>query len=163
MQNILANIPIWVPFLFVLLLIVGLRSTKDRRAPTWLVLALPLLGGLTLMNLILLDPTPVWWGLAVMAYALAARWGANKQGMWLERKTGSHVFLKGEWITLTAMMILFCAGFTRGFLTDVSPASLSSPLFLSIYITVISAASGHFLGRAYTTARTPVSASSMQA
>lgn len=55
MSTFFSSIPIWVFPLFLLLLILGLRASKTRRVPIAVIYALPLLGILTLNNIVSLE------------------------------------------------------------------------------------------------------------
>lgn len=78
------------------------------------------------------------------------------QRSWIIERGAHRVQLKGEWITLSAMMIIFAAGFVNGFLSVVMPALATSALFAVIFIAATCLPAGQFLGRGITTMRTPV-------
>ena len=56
--------------------------------------------------------------------------------------------LKGEWLTLSALMLIFWSNFTEGFLRATSPEVLEQTKFTIIFAAVVGAASGTFKGRA---------------
>lgn len=152
-MTILANIPLWVWPLFVLLLVVGLRASKTRRAPLALILALPLLGVLSLRALSALpDPTTVWslWPLGLLTgtllgYRLQTRWLISRQGAW--------VHLRGEWLTLIVTMVIFWSNFATGMARAMAPALVASTPFQAGLALLLGLCAGTFLGRAIRTLR----------
>lgn len=159
MLNILSNIPVWVFPLFILLLVVGLRASKDRQVPIIIIYLMPCLGLLTLRNIMMLSP-PVWiWIVAAIAYALGTSFGLRWQPGKIIARSTRFAHIKGEWLTLTAMMIIFWAGFANGFLSEVAPAVASSALFAACFAAVTCLPAGQFLGRALATLRAPLTTS----
>ncbi|WP_439142342.1 hypothetical protein [Planktotalea sp.] len=153
MSTFFSSIPIWVFPLFLLLLILGLRASKTRRVPIAVIYALPLLGILTLNNIVSLE-APSWiWLMAALAYGIGIFFGMRWQKDWIISFQGRTVELQGEWITLSAMMLIFMAGFVNGFLTDTLPELTKSALFLVFFTAFTCAPAGQFLGRAITTLR----------
>lgn len=153
LANLLVNIPVWVPALFVGLLIIGLRASRTRRVPVLVIAALPLMGLLTLRNMIALDPAPWLWIVAASLYLLGAGFGAKLQRGWILAREGRFVELKGEWVTLIAVMALFAAGFVHGTLNSIAPHITDAAVFLVLYSATICLAAGQFLGRAAATLR----------
>lgn len=157
MSTFLANVPIWVYPLFVLLLALGLRASRRRQVPLLVVYAMPLLGILTLNNIISLG-APAWiWLIAAVVYALGVALGLSLQKRWLITRLPRHVELHGEWVTLAAMMIIFAAGFVKGTLSALLPDVVGSALFAVLFIAVVCLPAGQFLGRAIASARAPLS------
>lgn len=156
MTTFFANVPIWVFPLFILLLALGLRASKEREVPAFLIYALPLLGILTFRNILALS-APTWiWLIAALAYAVGIYFGIAWQKNWLINRTARKVHVKGEWITLIAMMIIFAAGFVNGFLSAVAPDLTQSSGFVVGFAIATCLPSGQFLGRAVTTLRAPI-------
>ena len=155
MLTFLSNVPIWVFPLFILLLVVGLRATKDRKVPVAVIYALPLLGILTIRNLTAMSP-PTWiWAVALLAYVVGVAFGMKLQQKWIIKREGSFAHVKGEWLTLVAMMILFTAGFANGFLNATLPSATNSAAFMALFVVLTCLPAGHFLGRTITTLRFP--------
>jgi hypothetical protein len=153
-MTLLTNAPLWVWPLFLLLLVVGLRATRTRRAPLVLILALPLLGVLSLRTLSGL-PAPVWgWCVWAGALILGGLVGARLQSRWLIAREGRWVSLRGEWLTLSAMMLLFWSNFATGVLQAVAPSVLVAPGFVAGLAGILGVCAGSFLGRAIQTVRT---------
>ena len=156
MSTFISNIPIWVLPLFIVLFIVGLRASKDRSVPILLIYLLPLLGLLTLRNINSLAP-PIWLcAFAAVTYSSGIAIGMQLQHGWIVARNAQFAKVKGEW---TAMMIVFAAGFVNGFLSATMPALTQTAVFLTGFVAINCLASGQFLGRAFTTLRTPVSQS----
>ncbi len=156
MTNFISNVPIWVFPLFFLLLAIGLRATKNRGVPVFLIYALPLLGILTLRNILALSP-PAWiWLVAALAYGAGLAFGMRLQRGLLVYRGARHIEVKGEWITLTAMMIIFVAGFANGALSALAPELTKSATFVAIFAAITCLPSGQFLGRAITTLKMPI-------
>lgn len=147
-MQILSNVPPWVWPLFVLLLAVGLRATKTRRAPLALILALPLLGVLSLRALAALpDPTTVWslWPLGLLIGSLL---GYRMQTRWLISRQGAWVHLRGEWLTLIVTMVIFWSNFATGMARVLAPALIGSLPFQAALALLLGMCTGIFLGRA---------------
>lgn len=142
------NAPIWVWPLLVLLLFVGLRATRPRRAPIALFYALPFLGLLGLRSLLAL-PAP-GWGLALWAVLLliGAAAGYRLQGRWLIERSCSTVTLRPEWLTLIVVMILFWSNFATGVIRAIAPDLLTAPGYIATLAIVLGLCSGTFPGRA---------------
>jgi len=156
MANFFSNVPLWVFPLFILLVVLGLRARKDRSVPIALIYGLPLLGILTMRNIILMEP-PNWiWIVAALGYAAGIALGQWMQRGWIIERRATSALLKGEWATMTAMMIVFIAGFLNGFLNATMPALAHSALFMTGFVVITCLASGQFLGRAITTLRMPL-------
>ncbi len=156
MTPFFSNVPIWVLPLFILLLILGLRASKDRSVPVAFIYLLPLLGILTLRTILSLSP-PLWvWVIAIVIYGGGGVLGMVMQRRWIIERSTRMVQVKGEWATMSAMMILFAAGFVSGFLNATMPEVTQTALFLAGFVAINCLASGQFLGRAITTLRAPI-------
>lgn len=148
MLQIFINAPLWVWPLFVLLLMVGVRAQKDRRAPVVLIYCLPLLGILAFRTVWSLSAPG--WIMAVFgaAYVLGLAVGYVVQRRWIIDGEGWHVDLRGESWTLLAMMLTFWANFAAGFLQAVAPAVHNGAPFQIGLAVVIGLCGGSFAGRA---------------
>lgn len=152
-MTILSNIPLWVWPLFVLLLLVGLRATRTRRAPLVLILALPLLGALSLRALSALpDPQIVWslWPLGLLTGTLL---GYRLQTRWLIARQGAWVHLRGEWLTLILTMVIFWSNFATGMAQAITAALVAGLAFQAGLALLLGGCAGTFLGRAIRTLR----------
>jgi len=156
MVTFFTNVPIWVFPLFIALVILGLRARKDRRVPIALICLLPFLGILTLRNIVAMSPPNWLWIIAASGYAGGIALGIRLQSGWVIERHAQFATVKGEWVTLSAMMIVFVAGFLNGFLSATTPELAQTALFLTGFTAITCLASGQFLGRAIETLRTPV-------
>ncbi|WP_293449856.1 hypothetical protein [Planktotalea sp.] len=160
MTPFFSNVPIWVFPLFIVLLVLGLRASKDRSVSIALIYLLPLLGILTFRNILALSP-PIWvWAVAALTYACGITLGMALQNRWSVERGARLVKLRGEWATLTAMMIIFAAGFVNGALSTTMPALTQTGVFTAGFAAINCLASGQFLGRAIATLRAPITQSS---
>lgn len=143
----LTNTPYWVWILFAALLITGLQSSKTREL--WLLpyFLLPLLIFASLFTLLKLPNPSLAWSVWALAYLSGAIAGYTLQGRWILQRNGWRIRLKGEWLTLTMMMVIFGANFANGLLSAISPSLLATPIFLILFATATGLSSGSFLGR----------------
>jgi hypothetical protein len=147
-MTILANIPIWVFPLFILLLVVGLRAMQRRHLPVALIYSIPLLGVLGLRAIIAL-PAGMWiWFVFAGFGAFGVRAGMALQKRWLIARDGNRVELEGEPLTLILMMSVFAGNFVVGMLSEVAPEVLTMALFQFGFAALLSTVSGVFCGRA---------------
>ena len=147
-MTILANIPIWVFPLFILLLVIGLRAMRRRQLPVAVIYAIPLLGVLGLRAIIAL-PTSLWiWAIFAGFGALGIKTGMALQKRWLIGRNGNRVELEGEPLTLVLMMSVFAGNFVVGMLSEVAPNVLGMALFQFGFTALLSTVSGIFCGRA---------------
>jgi len=148
-NGIVSGAPIWVWPLLVLLIIIGLRATKDRTAPVGLIYALPLMGILSLNSVNAMPHAPVAWGSFGAAYAVSCVLSYTMQAKWLLSKEARRVALRGEWLTLLTMMAIFWMKFVGGMVNAISPDLYASAGFTATIAVVLGLASGSFLGRAW--------------
>lgn len=146
--GIATGAPIWVWPLLIVLILVGIRSSRDRTTSAYLYYGLPLLGIMSLGS-IFGQPNAVvaWFSFGVgyfLGMVLAYTWQSN----WLIEKSGVRLTLKGEWFTLAMMMVIFWSNFVNGVLLAVAPTLQTNPIFTAIYTLCIGFAAGSFLGRA---------------
>lgn len=152
-MTIISNIPLWVWPLFVLLLVVGLRATRPRRAPLALIMALPLLGVLSLRALAALPSPQIVWSLWALGLLIGVLLGYRLQARWLIARQGAWVQLRGEWLTLVVMMVIFWSNFTLGMATAIAPGVIALPVIQGVVALILGACAGTFLGRAIRTFR----------
>lgn len=147
-MSILTNTPVWVWPLFIGLIVLGLRATRERRSPVALIAALPLLGGLSLRSLATLPAPALVWSVWATALVIGAILGARLQSRWLIQREGAYVTLKGEWLTLVVLVTIFGSNFVFGALRAVAPALFSAPVLQAGLALVLGLCAGSFLGRA---------------
>ena len=157
MSQFITGAPVWVWPLLALLLLIGLNAMRTRQTLTLPLYFSPLLGFLSL-NSVNGVATSAWvWVVFAFAYLAGVGMGKRFQENRLLEKTGKHVRLAGEGLTLVVIIILFSANFVVGVLTAVAPDMLESDSFQAGFATVLALASGSFLGRALHILRAPVS------
>lgn len=147
MMQIIDRTPVWVWPLLIGLVFLGLRSTKDRVGPIWLYYAIPLIGLMGLRTIFSLPQGPVVWIGFAMAFLIGATVGYRLQVKWIIEKLAQTVRVRGEWFTFAMIMVLFLSNFVLGVTRGVSPLTVSNPVFLALFVTVIGFASGSFTGR----------------
>jgi len=148
-SGIINGTPIWVWPLFLVLVMLGLRATKRRIVPAWIFYLMPLLGLLAINGVYQRGGTLVIWLVFALAYGAGIVLGYIKQQQWLISKQGGRVELRGEWVTLLTMMVVFLANFVAGFVAAVSPQLYASQSFVVVFVAMTAMASGVFFGRAW--------------
>jgi hypothetical protein len=147
LKGIMTGAPLWVWPLLLVLLALGLRASRPRETSLLPLCLLPLIGLSNVSTLTgLADPALAWkaWSLA---YLLGAGLGFLQQGAWIVERRGWRAHIKGEWLTLTTMMLLFWANFANGTIATLAPNLAASTLYLILFPALIGLASGSFLGR----------------
>jgi len=144
---IATNAPLWVWPLFIALVLLGLRATKQRQMPVWVIYLLPLLGLLSLNIVIKMDNPIVVWSMFAIGYFGGALFGYAKQRQWLIAKDNGRATVAGEWLTMATMMAIFCLNFVSGTIQAIVPEVYTSTGFIAVYVVLIALASGIFLGR----------------
>lgn len=151
--RIITGTPIWVWPLLGLLVFVGLRATRSRETMVLPLYFLPLLGVLSVMAVNRFHPGPIIWGAFAMAYLLGVGAGFGLQKKVLLEKTGHRVRLRGEWVTLGLMMVVFWMNFTGGVMRVVVPQIYNGAGFQAGFTVIAGLVAGIFLGRAVRVAR----------
>ena len=147
-SGIASGAPIWVWPLLLVLILVGIRASRDRTAPVYIYYGLPLLAIMSL-NTIMGQPNPtIAWICFGLGYLLGCATAFSMQSNWLIERNDTRLSLKGEWVTLITMMVIFWSNFVNGMLLDVAPNLQTIPVFTAAFTLVIGLASGTFLGRA---------------
>ncbi|WP_299416643.1 hypothetical protein [uncultured Sulfitobacter sp.] len=156
MTQILTSIPVWVPLLFIGLLVLGLRARHRRVMPVIAMYMLPFLSLLSLASIAAL-PAGGWiWGVFAIAFCAGGWSGFNWQGNWTLSREGSRIEVAGEPVTLFLLMTVFLSNFVLRFLAQVAPAVLAASAFQGVFGFIIGFVSGVFLGRALCVYRTQV-------
>jgi len=155
----IAGAPLWVWPLLVLLIMIGLRATRRRTTPALLFYLLPLLVAINLVRLFRLDPVPGVWAAYFLAYAIGAAAGAAMQKHWLLACGRTWIELKGEWVTLLTVMVIFWSNYLFGVLNAIRPdLAMQAKVQIEIF-TPVGFFAGTLLGRAlrvaYSTMKAP--------
>ena len=141
------NAPVWVWPLLLLLLALGLLSTRTRRSPIALMVLLPLLGLLSVNAILGLPQASFALLPAFGGYALGTVWAFRRQKRWILGFERGFVRLRGEWLTLITLMLVFWSNFTAGVAEAIGGDIYQSPLFSVLFALIIASVSGTFLGR----------------
>lgn len=148
MLNIVTGAPIWVWPLLAVLIFLGLRSSRDRNVTTRRYWFVPLFGLLGLVRIETLAHPAVATIVFVGLYLAGAGLGFRLQRRWILKKTDMSVRIKGEWLTLAILLILFATSFVDGALAAIDPAVTDVVSYTILSAAVRGLASGSFLGRA---------------
>ncbi|MFT6658864.1 hypothetical protein [Maritalea sp.] len=146
--QIFTKTPIWVWPLLVLLVALGLRASRKRWMPAAMIYVMPLLGILSLNNMLGLPNPILVWATFVVFYVLGASIGFRLQSNWTLARDGNKVHVAGEWVTMFTIILVFLVSFLNGLFLAILPELVAMPavyLGLTIAKAVIS---GIFIGRA---------------
>ncbi len=140
--------PLWVWPLLVGLVFVGLKASKDRTTLTLPIYFLPLLGLLSLNAVNGLSVEPKVWVLFAATYWIGATFGFRFQSSVVLGRSGKSITLKGEWVTMLALMVIFWLNFVGGVFKAVSPDIYTSSGFHLVFAAIAGLVAGSFFGRA---------------
>ncbi len=148
LELILIRPPVWVWPMLVLLIVVGLRATRQREAMVLPLYLMPLLGILSLNAVSRFQGGAMLWAVFAVAYLFGSMIGFRFQRGVLLGKSGTRVRLRGEWLTFGLMMVVFWMNFTGGVMRAVAPVMYRGAEFQYGFTVVAGLAAGIFLGRA---------------
>ncbi|MBL1437008.1 MAG: hypothetical protein COB08_012540 [Rhodobacteraceae bacterium] len=155
LSGILTGAPLWVWPLLAGLILLGLKASKDRRALCLPSYFHPLLGLLSVSAVHGLGVGGlVWLGFAV-AYLVGAVLGHRFQGQKIVGKSAKHVSLKGEWLTMAVLMVIFWMNFVGGVVEATLPLAFASLWFKAGFALLAGLAAGSWAGRALRVFATP--------
>lgn len=146
-QDIVSGAPAWVWSLLAGLIILGVLSARDRETPLWVVLCLPLMAMLSLNSVAAFPHASAAWSGFAVGYALGAALGYLRQAAWVRGFNARRVLLRGEWLTMGALMVLFWANFVGATVRATAPDLYDTPAFIALLSAVVGAGGGTFLGR----------------
>lgn len=142
--------PVWVWPLLVALIALGISRMRDREMPVWRLMLLPamLLGS---MLITLLTGSLNGFGLAAMAaglgLGLAAGWMSQRR-VEATRLDGNRVLVRGEMVSLIAILVIFASRFANGALAGIAPHLLESPGVAELFVAVPVMCAGVMAARA---------------
>ena len=140
--------PVWVWPLLILLLWLGIRASRDRTTHVATIYWLPFLGFLSFFAVKRMGAPDYIWLCFGSAMAAGIALGFWLQRRWIVDGQGAHVSLRGEWLTLTMMMVVFWSNFVSGTVRAIAPDVYSSLPFVVAFASVVGLVSGLFGGRA---------------
>lgn len=157
LQQILTHTPIWVWIILGVLFIRGMKMAQDRETTVRSLVLMPLVMlGWSLSGLLMHaeeSPVPLllWFAAAVLSVWLAQT--RAKAGSMRVLGEG-RVWVRGSWMPLTVMMVIFCVQYFKNVLLVMSP-ELQSMLAFSGSLALISGLlNGLLLSRMLTLFRT---------
>jgi hypothetical protein len=150
--QILANTPVWVFVLFVVLLAVGLmqaRTRTVRKTAAFLLpagmIALSLAGISSSFGLQLVPVTS--WLVALSLVTLAGRWWFRDDKVQYDPATSTFA-IPGSWTPLVVIMAIFFAKYVYAVMRAFNLEGVTAPLFVVCQSAVYGALSGYFAARA---------------
>ena len=154
-MNIVKAAPPWVWPLLLLLLYIGWRASRPRETSLLFFYLMPLLGLISVNTLVRLPQASVALPAFAACWAIGAAAGHALQPRWLIAKRDGTVRLAGEWLTMSAILTIFCANFANGAVAALAPELARAPLYLLAFAGLTGLSSGSFLGRAAYVLRCP--------
>jgi len=148
LMMVLTKTPIWVWPLLVLLVALGLRASKTRWMPAVIVYVMPLLGLLSINNMLGLPNLIVVLAVFVIFYGLGAWGGLRLQSGFTLGREGGRVQVAGEWMTMITIIAVFLASFLNGLFVAIAPEIVTLPVVYLGLTMIKGLVSGIFIGRA---------------
>ncbi|PHR22784.1 MAG: hypothetical protein COA37_11235 [Hoeflea sp.] len=135
-MQIVSAAPIWVWPLLIGLIALGVSRMRDRVMPLWRLMLLP--AALTVSTFVtLLAGGLSVSGLAAVAIGLglglAVGW-MTMRGVVTTRLAGNRVMVRGEVVSLIAILVIFASRFVKGALTGIAPDSLLAPGVAELFV-----------------------------
>lgn len=149
--QIIINVPIWVWPLFVGLLALGFLASRSRKAPVFVFWALPILAVMAVNSMIALKASILAWLVFTIFYLVGGLYGYSFQKDIVLERSSTHVHLKGEWLTMLCIMVIFWMNFARGMTTALQPELMANSIVIAVIAVVMGSVSGVFLGRSVQT------------
>lgn len=130
--------PVWVWPLLVVLVALGISRMRDREMPVWRLLLLPgilvsvsvlgaFFGGLNAATLLALT--------AGMALGAMAGWWTMRD-VEVERLSGNRVRVRGEFVSLMAILVIFASRFAAGMLEATDSAVPELPGMTELFVLI---------------------------
>lgn len=155
LMSVVTGAPVWVWPLLAGLLALGLHAGRDRESPVLPFYLLPLLGVSSLATAAgMSGGWPVWLGFGA-AYAVGALAGYRAQGRWVRGRMPGRVALRGEWVTLSAIMLLFWSAFGWNLAAALAPQTMAALAPQLLWAVLAGVAAGSFPGRGLRVVRMP--------
>ncbi|VVE88615.1 DUF6622 family protein [Pandoraea bronchicola] len=148
----LSHVPLWVWWLFVALIALGLAATRTQHKPLWAALAMPLaMTGVSAYGAASTFTTHVpsliaWASAVVIAVVLRVALGWWGKVSWVPETR--RVRVPGSWLPLVWMLAIFAVKFTVAVSLAIHPDLKSNGGFAAWIGLSYGAFSGIFLGRA---------------
>ncbi|MFO1327673.1 MAG: DUF6622 family protein [Rubrivivax sp.] len=150
--HILANTPIWVFALFVVLFAFGLLQTRTRRVRRWPALGLP--AGMVALSLAGIQSSFGFTPLPLATWATALAIAAALGHLWFRDPgvaydAGAQTFVvPGQWMPLAVIMAIFFAKYVHAVMRAFHAPVLSTTPFVVALSAVYGLLSGYFVAKA---------------
>lgn len=140
--------PLWIWPLLALMILIGLRARQTRSVPVIIYYLIPVIGLMTLGNVMPLPNPFLVWSVFPLAYFTGVLLGYRWQRDYLISREGNLVTLKGEGFTLISVVILFGLSFFTTSVSVNAPDLYSHAGFIILFCLSGGQVSGSFAGRA---------------
>ena len=152
-MEFISRAPVWVWPLLLVMVFIGVRSMRPREVPVALLCMLPFLVLLALRSVAAIAPGAAVWGIFAACWAVSVAFGIRFARTWVIERVGAKVHVRGEYVTLITVMVLYWANFAAGVLQAVAPDILQSFVGGAVFAATLGLASGQFAGRTYAALR----------
>ena len=139
--------PIWVWALYALLLLLGIRRTRDNTIQLWRMLILPIAVALLTISTFI-GAGPNGMPAAVIGFALgtAIGWQFERDGDTLRQPDG-RLWLRGEWLSFLQLLLVLSLRYAMNLAPILSPPLASDPTWCFDTMFISAGLSAVFLGR----------------
>lgn len=140
--QIVSGAPVWVWPLLVALIALGVSRMRDRDMALWRLLLLPvIMAGLSVFTAVVMMVGSQFTGLSLAA-AMAGAVAGTLAGWWSLRNSpaifleGNRVRVKGEVVSMIAIVVIFVARFAFGAMSAISPDLAQTPAISALFAAV---------------------------
>ena len=149
LQQILIRTPFYVWLILAGLLYRGYLSSKDREVDLWKLFLIPaLMPLLTIPDLAIkfgqLGTTFAIWAMAAVVTAVLT-WQCSSPKVTLAAQPGK-VLVRGSWLPLAAMMLVFFTKYALNIMLAVSPQARHDSVFAAVVCSLLGLFNGLFFG-----------------
>lgn len=145
--NVVIHTPIWVWFLYALLLFLGFQRTRDSNVALFRVLTLPFVVTLLAIS------SFIFAGLGALPFMLlglliggTAGWQLERDGA-TRRLPDGRIWIRGEWWTFAQIVLVLIFRYTINVVPFIDPALDADPIWHYGTLFISAALSALFLGR----------------
>jgi hypothetical protein len=146
--GIVAHTPIWVWFLYALLLFLGFQRTRDSALPVWRMLILPaVVAILAIVTFISAGPDALPAMLVGIVIGGAAGWRLERDGA-TRRLADGRLWVRGEWWSFAQLVLVLIFRYVTSVASAMNPALNANPSWRWSALAIAAALSALFIGRA---------------
>lgn len=149
--GVITGAPIWVWGVLAALIFIGWRATRERDVSAMRYAILPVWGVMAVVTIAQSDPTAAIWAAFGAAYLFGAALGWRAQGGVILSVGAGRARLRGEWLTMVVLMVMFWLRFVRAAAEAVAPAAAAQPAVVIGFSLIGGVAAGVFMGRSVRT------------